>query len=90
MTKASGKRLWIGIAVVGIALVAIVALPMLIEQPDAPAGNANAREIVLAPLADMPPDVQNASSIAAMVLTTEALVTNFDIEKDEKTTAIVI
>ncbi|RMF55832.1 chaperonin GroEL [Candidatus Woesearchaeota archaeon] len=34
--------------------------------------------------------VQNSSSIASMVLTTEALVTDFDVEKDEKTTAIVI
>ena len=34
--------------------------------------------------------LQNAASIAAMVLTTEALVTDFDEEKDEKTTAIVI
>jgi chaperonin GroEL len=34
--------------------------------------------------------LQNAASISAMVLTTEALVTDFDAEKDEKTTAIVI
>ncbi len=34
--------------------------------------------------------LQNASSIAAMVLTTEALITDFDTEKDEKTAAIVI
>ncbi|MFZ5955245.1 MAG: chaperonin GroEL [Nanoarchaeota archaeon] len=34
--------------------------------------------------------LQNAASIAAMILTTEALVTDFDEEKDEKTPAIVI
>ncbi|MBN2458114.1 chaperonin GroEL [Candidatus Woesearchaeota archaeon] len=34
--------------------------------------------------------VQNASSIAAMVLTTEALVTDYDDEKDEKAPAIII
>lgn len=34
--------------------------------------------------------LQNSSSISAMILTTEALVTDFDEEKDEKTTAIVI
>lgn len=34
--------------------------------------------------------LQNASSISAMVLTTEALVTDFDEEKDEKSAAIVI
>lgn len=34
--------------------------------------------------------LQNASSIAAMVLTTEALVTDFDEEKDEKTPTIII
>lgn len=34
--------------------------------------------------------VQNAASIAAMVLTTEALVTDFDDEKDEKNQAIII
>ncbi len=34
--------------------------------------------------------LQNAASIAAMVLTTEALVTDFDSEKDEKTQAIII
>jgi chaperonin GroEL len=34
--------------------------------------------------------VQNASSISAMVITTEALVTDFDDEKDEKTEAIII
>ena len=34
--------------------------------------------------------LQNASSIAAMMLTTEALVTDFDEEKDEKTAAIII
>ncbi len=34
--------------------------------------------------------LQNAASISAMILTTEALVTDFDDEKDEKTTAIVI
>ncbi|OYT31721.1 chaperonin GroEL [Candidatus Woesearchaeota archaeon] len=35
-------------------------------------------------------ELQNAASIAAMVLTTEALVTNYDEEKDEKTPAIII
>ena len=60
VTNASGKPLWIGIIVIGTALAAVVALPMLIERPSAPANNANAREIVLAPLADMPPDVQSA------------------------------
>jgi len=34
--------------------------------------------------------LQNSSSIASMVLTTEALVTDFDAEKDEKTATIVI
>ncbi|RME55190.1 chaperonin GroEL [Candidatus Woesearchaeota archaeon] len=34
--------------------------------------------------------LQNATSIAAMVLTTEALVTDFDDEKDEKSSAIII
>lgn len=34
--------------------------------------------------------LQNASSISAMILTTEALVTDFDDEKDKKTTTIVI
>ena len=34
--------------------------------------------------------VQNAASIAAMVLTTEAVVTDFDDEKDEKGPAIII
>ncbi|RMF05383.1 chaperonin GroEL [Candidatus Woesearchaeota archaeon] len=34
--------------------------------------------------------LQNASSIAGMVLTTEALVTDYDAEKDEKTAAIII
>lgn len=34
--------------------------------------------------------LQNASSIAAMTLTTEALVTDYDDEKDEKTSAIII
>lgn len=34
--------------------------------------------------------LQNAASIAGMVLTTEALVTDFDEEKDEKTAAIII
>ena len=34
--------------------------------------------------------LQNAASIAAMVLTTEALVTEFDDEKDEKSSAIII
>ena len=34
--------------------------------------------------------LQNAASIAGMVLTTEALVTEFDEEKDEKTAAIII
>lgn len=34
--------------------------------------------------------LQNAASIAAMVLTTEALVTDFDEEKDEKQPAIII
>jgi len=34
--------------------------------------------------------LQNSASISAMILTTEALVTDFDEEKDEKTTAIVI
>jgi len=35
-------------------------------------------------------ELQNASSIAAMVLTTEALVTDFDSEKDEKQPTIII
>jgi len=34
--------------------------------------------------------LQNASSIAGMVLTTEALVTDFDAEKDEKAATIII
>ncbi len=34
--------------------------------------------------------LQNAASIAGMVLTTEALVTDFDEEKDEKTSTIII
>jgi chaperonin GroEL len=34
--------------------------------------------------------LQNAASIAGMVLTTEALVTDFDEEKDERTAAIII
>jgi chaperonin GroEL len=34
--------------------------------------------------------LQNAASIAGMVLTTEALVTEFDDEKDEKTAAIIL
>jgi chaperonin GroEL len=34
--------------------------------------------------------LQNSASISAMILTTEALITDFDEEKDEKTTAIVI
>jgi len=34
--------------------------------------------------------LQNAASISAMILTTESLVTDFDDEKDEKTTAIVL
>ena len=34
--------------------------------------------------------LQNAASIASMVLTTEATVTDFDEEKDEKTEAIII
>jgi chaperonin GroEL len=34
--------------------------------------------------------LQNAASIAGMTLTTEALVTDFDEEKDEKTAAIII
>ncbi|MGB9929180.1 MAG: chaperonin GroEL [Methanosarcina sp.] len=34
--------------------------------------------------------LQNSASIAGMVLTTEALVTDFDEEKDEKTAAIII
>ncbi|MDD2440098.1 MAG: chaperonin GroEL, partial [Methanosarcinaceae archaeon] len=34
--------------------------------------------------------LQNAASIAGMILTTEALVTEFDEEKDEKSTAIII
>ena len=34
--------------------------------------------------------LQNAASIAGMVLTTEALVTDFDEEKDERTSAIII
>jgi len=34
--------------------------------------------------------LQNAASIAGMVLTTEAIVTDFDEEKDEKTSAIII
>ncbi len=34
-------------------------------------------------------ELQNAASISAMVLTTEALITNYD-EKDEKTAAIII
>src|SRR3989344_2104260 len=34
--------------------------------------------------------LQNAASIAAMVLTTEALVTEFDDKKDEKSSAIII
>lgn len=34
--------------------------------------------------------LQNAASISAMILTTEALVTDFDEEKDEKTATIVI
>ncbi len=34
--------------------------------------------------------LQNAASIAGMILTTEALVTDFDSEKDEKTTAVII
>jgi chaperonin GroEL len=34
--------------------------------------------------------LQHAASIAGMVLTTEALVTDFDEEKDEKTPAIII
>ncbi len=35
-------------------------------------------------------EVQNAASIAAMILTTEALVTDFDDEKDEKSPMIVM
>ena len=35
-------------------------------------------------------EIQNASSISAMMLTTEAMVTDFDEEKDEKTTAIIV
>lgn len=34
--------------------------------------------------------IQNAASIAAMILTTEAIITDFDEEKDEKTTAIIV
>ena len=34
--------------------------------------------------------LQNAASIAGMVLTTEALVTDFDEEKDDRTAAIII
>jgi len=34
--------------------------------------------------------LQNSSSIASMILITEALVTDFDEEKDEKTTAIIV
>ena len=34
--------------------------------------------------------LQNASSIAAMIITTEGLVADFDDEKDEKTSAIII
>lgn len=34
--------------------------------------------------------LQNAASIAAMILTTEAIVTDFDVEKDEKATTIII
>ncbi|AEH61101.1 chaperonin GroEL [Methanosalsum zhilinae DSM 4017] len=34
--------------------------------------------------------LQNAASIAGMVLITEALVTEYDVEKDEKTAAIII
>ncbi|MDD4621293.1 MAG: TCP-1/cpn60 chaperonin family protein, partial [Methanosarcina sp.] len=34
--------------------------------------------------------LQNAASIAGMLLTTEALVTDFDEEKDERTAAIII
>jgi len=34
--------------------------------------------------------LQNSASISGMVLTTEALVTDFDEEKDEKTTAIIV
>lgn len=34
--------------------------------------------------------LQNAASIAGMILTTEAIVTDFDDEKDEKTAAIII
>ena len=34
--------------------------------------------------------LQNASSIAGMILTTEAIVTEFDDEKDEKTSAFII
>ena len=35
-------------------------------------------------------EIQNAASVAAMVITTEALVTDFDDEKDEKTPMIVM
>ena len=35
-------------------------------------------------------EIQNAASIAGMILTTEALVTDFDEEKDEKSAAIII
>jgi chaperonin GroEL len=34
--------------------------------------------------------LQNASSIAAMVITTEGLVADFDDEKDDKTSNIII
>ncbi len=34
--------------------------------------------------------LQNSTSIASMILTTEALVTDFDKEKDEKTTTIIV
>ncbi|MDI3487066.1 MAG: chaperonin GroEL, partial [Methanolobus sp.] len=34
--------------------------------------------------------LQNAASIAAMILTTEAVVADFDDEKDDKTPAIII
>ena len=35
-------------------------------------------------------ELQNAASIASMLLTTEALVTDFDDEKDEETSAIIV
>ncbi len=68
------------------------------EQADAKVG-FNARTMkyedlikagVLDPAKVVRLELQNAASIAAMVLTTEALVTDYDEEKDEKSAAIII